>query len=455
MSAIAQEANTLFVGQAETRPSRKALYHAAAGECLALGRYHRPQPLGPHALILYAHCVNLKNLDPSPEAGAILSMGVRLAYEMGYHRDPDVFGTHSAFEGEMRRRFWACCKQIDMMTAFQLGLPSTILLENCDTQSPRNLFDTDFSPDTEKLPPSRSENENTGMLWFIVKDRLVPSFHQVCQDALSLRKKSEEDVRKLDEEIRRAHHTIPPPMRVRSMADSIGDTGFMIMARFYIELLHLKSLVILHRKHMAAGSMYSTKECVEAGMSIVRLVVGVYKEFGPGGQLYQVRFMFNCYFMSDFLLGAIVLCLYVNIVKKRGAVCEGWPTIGAGSEVFSILERAHAVCIDKSSVSRDARKVSLAIRLALQGKEYTPAHQQPSGDQWTLDNLFQPRGMTQPGSNYFDTVPFDSTPEDQDMSFGSLDPFNFMTTEPFDFGPIFTGAEASAFDPNTFPTTSG
>lgn len=138
-----------------------AAYHAAAGECLALGQYYRAQPYGPQALVLYAHCVNLKDLDTSHEAGAILSMGVRLAYEMGYHRDADTFGKFSVFEGEMRRRFWASCKQADMMTTFQLGLPSNIRLENCDTRSPRNILDSDFGPESTVLPPSRPESEST------------------------------------------------------------------------------------------------------------------------------------------------------------------------------------------------------------------------------------------------------------------------------------------------------
>ena len=59
------------------------LLHFAAGQCLVLGHYHRPQQFGPEALAMYAHCKNMKTLDPSREAATILGLSVRMAYEMG------------------------------------------------------------------------------------------------------------------------------------------------------------------------------------------------------------------------------------------------------------------------------------------------------------------------------------------------------------------------------------
>jgi hypothetical protein len=151
-------------GKAHVRSS----LHTAAGQCLVVGEYHRPQKFSLEALAMYAHCKASSNLDPTREVGAILAMVVRMAYEMGYHRDPDFFGSFSVFDGEMRRRFWAVCRQMDAMISFQHGLPSNICLEDCDTKSPINLLDSDFDVDSEVLPASRSENEATRLLWFIV-----------------------------------------------------------------------------------------------------------------------------------------------------------------------------------------------------------------------------------------------------------------------------------------------
>ena len=435
MTAIARESLNLQPEQPGPN-SPKVRYHTAAGECLALGQYYRPQKYAPHALLNYAHCVSLKSLDPSHEAAAMVSMAVRLAYQMGYHRDPDVFGTFSPFEGEMRRRFWAACKQVDMMTAFQLGLPSNIRLENCDTKSPRNLLDSDFGAHAVELPPSRSEDESTGVLWFIVKDRLTSSFHKVCQDALSLNVKSTEHVRRLDQEIREAHESVPVLLRVRPILESYSDTRFMIMARYYLELLHLKSLAILHRKRMMSGDLWSTSRCIEAGLSIVRMVVEAYKEFAPGGHLHQVRWMFNCYYMSDFLLGVMVLCLYNHLYKVHGHR-EGLPDVEERCEVSLLLEQALGICVEKSPLSRDARKVSLAIRIALRSKQKV----MPDGtdfDPTLVKNGLPPASgdssfAFQSMPDWFDASSLANAPFDSDMSFEALDPFNFLGTDPLDF----------------------
>ena len=78
--------------------------HIAAGHCLVLGTYHQPQVFAVEALAMYAQSKHFQTLDPSREAGIILSVAVRTAYHLGYHRDPDLSGSLTVFEGEMRRR---------------------------------------------------------------------------------------------------------------------------------------------------------------------------------------------------------------------------------------------------------------------------------------------------------------------------------------------------------------
>ena len=151
-----------------------------------------------------------------------LSIAIRIACEMGYHRDPDSSGSFTVFEGEMRRRFWAACVQMDLMMSFQLGLPYNINLDNCDTKPPRNLSDSDFDADSQVLPPSRSEEEPTYMLWFIVRDRQIVNFSKVCQDALSLKEKTKTEVFQLDQDIPTdaSHHPSPPFEHVPSPSRS-------------------------------------------------------------------------------------------------------------------------------------------------------------------------------------------------------------------------------------------
>lgn len=343
-------------------------FQEAAGKCLVKGKYHRPQRYVLEALTLYAHCINMQSLDPSREVGAIFGMIVRMAYEMGYHRDPDSLGSVSVFEGEMRRRFWALCKQVDFMVSFQLGLPSNICLENCDTRSPRNLADSDFDEDTLVLPPSRSEDEAIGLLWFIVKDRQMVSFSKVCRDTLSFSEKSEAEIQQLDGEIRYMYTTIPIILRTRPLADSISDPPFLVMTRVYVEFIYLKSLCVFHRKYMARGDLFSTKSCVEAGGRLVSQFIEIYREFSSGGQLHRERWMLTNFTMNDFLLGAMVLCLAIHIRRKNPRHSAIEPA--TENSILGLLDQAHAICIEKSAASRDARYVAQAIMATLKKQNH-------------------------------------------------------------------------------------
>lgn len=393
-------------------------FHRAAGQCLVAGEYHRPQPFVLEALAMYAQGRNMQSLDPSREAGTIFSMIVRMAFEMGYHRDPDYLGTFTPFEGEMRRRFWALLKQVDLMISFQLGLPSNICFENCDTRRPRNLTDADFDVDTKVLPESRPEEEPINLLWFIVKDRQMDSFTKVCKEALSFHEKSEADILQLDTEIRHMQTTIPAVLRARPMSDSFADPPFLIMVRIYVEFIYLKSLCVLHRRYMARGRVFSTQSCVEAGQRLVSQFIEVYREFGPGGQLHQERWMLTNFSMNDFLMGVMVLCQIVTTWRRKGRLSA----IDASTEdaTLPLLRQAHAICVEKSPASRDARYVARAVKIILDrpsgpvGDEQflAPLEEDEQGDRlaslgW-LDN-FQP---IENGAdwNFLDSLVLDQAP---------------------------------------------
>ncbi|TVY55899.1 Fusarisetin A cluster transcription factor fsa6 [Lachnellula cervina] len=410
--------------QLQSWGSERSTLHSASGQCLVLGEYHRPQKFAVEALGIYGHCKNLQSLETSREAGSILSMVVRMAYEMGYHRDPDTFGSFTVFEGEMRRRCWASLKQMDVMISFQLGLPSSICIDNCDTRSPRNLLDSDFDEDTKVLPESRPENEPTRLLWFIVKVRLMVNFGEVCQDALSFKTKSEAEVMQLDKEIRQTYTTVPEVLRSRPISESIADAPFLIMTRLYLDLIHLKCICILHRKYMARGNLFSTKSCVEAGTKMVSQFLDIYKEFAPGGQLYMERWMLTNFTMNDFLLGVMVLCLVVHTRWKRGSQ-NSLIDAATESEVLGLLKQCHTVCVEKSASCRDARRVSYAIRLTLNGAKgpKIPAMQTAHPSSSDTQSAVGESNAVDPVSSLLPRRV--GSVQTDEAAFGLLDPFNF------------------------------
>ncbi len=62
---------------------------------------------------------------------------------MGYHRDPSNLSGISPFDGEMRRRVWLNIVQVEALMSYEMGFPSMIPSEFCDTKVPRNLENTE------------------------------------------------------------------------------------------------------------------------------------------------------------------------------------------------------------------------------------------------------------------------------------------------------------------------
>lgn len=422
--------------ESDSSQSHSSRLHLAAGQCLVLGEYHRPQQYVVEALTLYAHSKNLQSLDPSREVGTILGITLRMAYEMAYHRDPDSFGSFTVFEGEMRRRLWSTCKQLHLMTSFQLGLPSGICLENCDAKSPRNLADSDFDEDTTILPQSRPENEPTRLLWFVVKERLMVGFSKVCRQALSFEEISDAEIMQLDREIRQMHTTIPHILKTRPLSDSIGDAPFFIMTRLYVDFIYLKSLCVLHRRYMVRGNRFSTKTCVEAGKSIVSQLIDVHKEFSPGGQLSTERWMLTNFTINDFLLGVMVLCLVVHTRRKSGPQDS---TIDSETEleVLSLLKQSQTILFDIAKNCRDARRVSHAVHLVLRGHETSP-------NPWMESSQTHRTDKNQPNLDLtmLSLQPQYGDDQGNEESFESLDPFSFMNND-------FETIDWSTFTPST------
>jgi len=364
MSATLNEAVGSEPSTPEDENTPSARFLRAAAQCLALGGYTRPKKYVVEALALYAHCKYMATLDPSGEVGIIFSILVRLAYRAGYHRDPDHFPYISTFEGEMRRRTWAACKQFDLMVSFQLGLPNCIHPDSWDTRSPRNLLDTDFDEDTTSLPPSRPESEPTKILYFIVKSRLMAAFGKICQHALSFRESTQAEIMALDAEVRATFSTVPEPLRIRPMSQSFADPPYLIMVRTNCEVLYQKSICVLHRKYMTEGNEYSTRACVDAAIAITRHMVDLHKEFKPGGQLHADRWMLSSFTLNDFLLAAMVLCLALSMWKKRhpGRDIKDDP---AASGQLEMLKQSYDICLERAQTSTESKRVAEALSVIL------------------------------------------------------------------------------------------
>lgn len=348
----------------EDAQSRREDFLGAATQCIILGDYAKPQKHVLEALLLFAQCKYVAAFDPSREVGLILAIVFRFAFQMGYHRDPDHFSNMSAFDGEMRRRIWAICRQIDLLLAFQLGLPTYIPTDSFDTKAFRNLEDDDFDEDTLQLPASRPETEATRFLHFVAKCRLTTAFSKAFRSAISLAPVSIETVMELDREVREAQGQIPPPLQNRSIASSFADSSTIIMARIDCEMLYRKTLCVLHRKQMILGNAYSTSVCTESATEILKHLIDLHKELQPGGQLYAEQWILSSFAVHDFQLAAMILCLALS-QNRKAKVRQHTENSSESQAQLDLIRKTYHVFADLSVAWKAAERVANMLKSML------------------------------------------------------------------------------------------
>ena len=287
----------------------------------------------------------------------------RQAIRLGYHRDPKHFPELSVFEAEIRRRTWFQIRQFDILIAFQAGLPCNFQDDDeWDAEPPRNLLDEDFDESSTELPMSRSHKDVTGMIYFLAKGNIMDLLKKLLHQQLSSKPLSyDEDVLKLDKELQDVYHNIPDILRMRPMSQSYTDAAWLIMNRFKVEILYLKSLCIIHRKYLTSNPrhQYSIETCMHAAMQILNHQDTIYTESKPGGQLYTNRWMVMSLHLADFFLAGVILGLIITTVPYARL------DLKKVMEIRSLLRNSLNIISEQRLESAEAERFSSALEIIL------------------------------------------------------------------------------------------
>ncbi|UPX11294.1 uncharacterized protein EKO05_0001905 [Ascochyta rabiei] len=299
-------------------------YRDLTAQCLVMADITQPTQGMLETLILHVHAEYSRSRDA--EVGIFISTGiiVRLAMRQGMHRDPGPYPGISVFQGEMRRRIWACIRSFDLLFSAQAGLPPIMRPRDTNTDVPRNLYDDELFEDMKVLPSSRPETEATPTLFLINRTRLIYKLGEAVELTDTLTCSSYDEVMKLDAQARELHENISPHLRLRSMEESARDTSTLIMQRFTLDLLYLKIICVLHRKYLAyarvhARFSYSRTAVIDASMTMLRHQATLHRECQPGGRLRNVKWFISSLTTVDFLLAAMIISsdLYHTIKSER------------------------------------------------------------------------------------------------------------------------------------------
>jgi hypothetical protein len=345
----------------EEKSFKSDRFAMAAAHCLANGEYYKPKKFAVEALLLYAQRKCLTSVDMSQDLAIIFGTLVRLATSVGYHREPQISSKLSVFEGEMRRRTWSLCMNLDLLVSFQLGMPSNVQYPTWDTRPPSNLLDSDFDETTLVLPPARPDSEITELLLYIAKHKLITVFEKIIRHTLSTSDNTVSELELVDQELRSTYATLPSVFHYRPMSHSIADPPSVIVTRLCVNFIYQKCVCVLHRKYVTRGRLESIKTCYESASNLVDRISDVYNEFQPGGQLETERWFLSSITWHDFLLGCTALCVVLCASKNSLASTANGAGIVDLAITLKRLQNARDICEEQSERSKDTRRVQRLI----------------------------------------------------------------------------------------------
>ncbi|KAF4552346.1 Fungal specific transcription factor domain-containing protein 47 [Elsinoe fawcettii] len=361
--------------------SMSVAFRRLTAQTLALADIKEPVPQILEAMILHMQAEYARSRDSESGILVLVSMTVRLAMRMGYHRDAGPHPNIPPFQAEMRRRVWMMIRQADLLFSFQAGLPSVTRTDCMDTQLPRNLYDDELYEDMTALPPARPDTEPTPMSYMIAKARLTQVFGKVTDRLGSVTAPpSYEEVLEIDKELKEVRANLPPHLRVRPLHESASEPANILMQRLGLELLYLKSQCVLHRRFLSRGRdsarfAYSRRSCIDASMDMLMHQAMLHHESQPGGRLHSVKWYISSLTTHDFLLAAMIVCLELHHLAEAERTGQKGSSTSSPmndfvddrrEEMLSALRHSMSIWESLRDRSMEAWKASTTLRVMVE-----------------------------------------------------------------------------------------
>ncbi|KAL5322747.1 hypothetical protein ACEPPN_010722 [Leptodophora sp. 'Broadleaf-Isolate-01'] len=343
-------------------------------QCLVLDNYTEPGPYTVETLFLYYISEHFRSADAQFGVWMVFGLMVRAAMRLGFHRDASHYSKISVFRGEMQRRMWVSILHMDLITSLQVGLPRMIREGTYDTKSPRNILDTDFDENTKVLPPSRPYSEFTSIGYSNSKHRITAVFGQIVDQANSTYPISYSEVMALDKKLHETYQQAEDPIKITSIDDLFIGTPTTRLRKFSVDLTFQKARCVLHRKFFVTSKTtasypypYSMKTCVEASMRILQSQILMNRETGVGHPLDGHKWKTSSLLTNDFLLAAMLICLYIgNSIgdnpPNQGALQTGIQIKWTQEEMVNALQGSYEIWEEQSAISKEALKAAKALK---------------------------------------------------------------------------------------------
>lgn len=226
-----------------------------------------------HCLLLLARQVNYVGADLVwISAGTLM----RMAMQMGFHRDPSHLREMSILERELRRRLWFTIVEINVDGALDAGMVPMVPLDSYDTQIPSNIDDDDLCDIAGTESMEKAPNILTRVSFQRLLASSLPLRLKVASIMNDLQKEpSYDEVLRLGSEMMSAHRNFTETInRYRSLDSNwwLSEFPYNICDHY-----HRRFLLLLHRPFLIKSYedprySYSAKICLENALSTISLL---------------------------------------------------------------------------------------------------------------------------------------------------------------------------------------
>ncbi|KAJ4365100.1 hypothetical protein N0V83_008718 [Neocucurbitaria cava] len=348
--------------------ARMDYYREKVVQCLILANYTKCPPYTVETFFLYFGTEYLRSADTQLGMYLLVGMIVRVAFRMGYHREPSRFSNISPFKAEMRRRLWMVIMSLDLVSSSAVGLPRMIQPSHFDVQEPRNLLEEDLHEDIAELPPSRPETELTQLLYSIVLTR-VRNAHAKIMDLMNATSQPPyREILDLDAILRDVYDRVPESTKAMPAENFDGPLSPTAMRRLFLGLTFLKAELVLHRPYIILGRTdlkyeYSRRVCLNAALEMLEFQRKLDAELRPGGKLWSPSWSIVHFLILELDEDLIAPLPATPETARSGLRLDRSPP--TRTEIIDALRHAHRIWVKASKRSNEARKVAAAVRLVL------------------------------------------------------------------------------------------
>ena len=249
----------------------------------------------------------------SQDSWAHLGYVIRLAMNMGLHRDPSEFEPRmTVFVGEIRRRLWFTILDMNLHLSLSCNMSCLIRESDYSCQPPRNLNDSDLDPEMVELPQSKPIDQHTDNQMQVYAAMTLGTRMKVSQlinQAENMRDydKVLEVGSKLDRFLDDINYIFP-----RQGILSDAQRSQMWRKRVILDMHVRRPLLALYRP-FAIGAPNAPGQISRAYLRSSMVILRYLDEIDPMLAHYQdIASMYHHILRGDILQAALSVCFYIQ-----------------------------------------------------------------------------------------------------------------------------------------------